>query len=114
MGRIKGQGNKIKIKEPREDGLEDNDEIASYRKTRRQRRLKEEIKHNYIPSHDVLTEEEVLELAKKKIEPDKLPFIYISDPAIRHMEVKVGDVIIIKRYNPLVGETVYYRRVIDE
>jgi len=114
MGRLKGKGNKIKIKEPREDGQEDNEEIASYRKTRRQRRLKEEIKHNYIPSHDVLTEEEVLELSKKKIDPDKLPFIYISDPAIRHIEVKVGDVIIIKRLNPLVGETVYYRRVIDE
>jgi DNA-directed RNA polymerase subunit H len=115
MGRIKGQGNKIKIKEPREDGLEDNDEIASYRKTRRQRRLKEEIKHNYIPSHDVLNEEEVEELRiSKGIEHEKLPLIYISDPAIRHIEVKVGDVIKIKRYNSLVGDTVYYRRVVDE
>jgi len=116
MGRIKGKGNnKIKIREPKEDGSEDTDEIASYRKTRKQRRLKEEIKHSFIPSHEVLTENEVAELKEKnRIEPDKLPYIYITDPAIRHVEVKVGDVIRIQRSNSIAGKTYYYRRVVDE
>jgi len=116
MGRIKGKGNtKIKIREPKEDGTEDTDEVASYRKTRKQRRLKEEIKHSFIPLHEVLTEDEVFQLKEKnKIEPDKLPYIYITDPAIRHIEVKVGDVIRIKRSNPIAGETYYYRKVVDD
>jgi len=116
MGRIKGKGNnKIKIREPKEDGSEDLDAIGSYRKTRRQRRLKEEIKHSFIPSHEVLTETEVADLKEKnRIEPEKLPYIYITDPAIRHIEVKIGDVIRIKRSNPIAGETYYYRRVVDD
>lgn len=85
------------------------------KKTRRQRRLKDEITHSYIPDHRVLDEEEILKLKEeRKIEVDKLPIIFLTDKALRHLEVKVGDVIEIKRNNYNVGDILYYRKVENE
>ena len=82
------------------------------RKVRRQRRVKDEIVHNFIPNHILLTKEEVETLEKKEISTDKLPLIFIADPAIRHLELNEGDVIKIIRKNNIIGDVEYYRRVI--
>ena len=76
---------------------------------RRKRRIKQEIKHSLIPEHIVSDESELI---NQNIDPEKIPFIYISDPAICHLDVKVGDIIKIVRKNPIVGNVIYYRQVV--
>jgi len=88
--------------------------VKKIRKNRRQRRLKDEIKHNLIPIHTIATEQDLAELSLKNITIDKLPLLSISDPAIRHLEVKPGDVIKIKRKNEIIGDIYYYRKVISD
>jgi DNA-directed RNA polymerase subunit H (RpoH/RPB5) len=83
------------------------------RKIRRQRRLKDQIYHNYISEHILLTDDEVFKL-HEKIDIDKLPLILITDPAIKHIEVKAGDIIKIKRNNDTIGTNYYYRKVVKE
>jgi len=92
----------IIIKEPK-DG-------AKKEKSRRARRLKPEIKHSYISKHEVLSDEDKKNLSEK-IRLDKVPRIYLSDPALSHLEVAPGDIIKITRSNPVIGDTLYYRRV---
>lgn len=102
----------------KDDSFEDDEESSSktkkIRKTRRQRRLKDEVVHSLIPTHILATEKDISELALKNILVEKLPLISISDSAIRHLEVKIGDVIKIKRKNEIIGDIYYYRRVIND
>ncbi len=99
----------------KEEDVEETDKKKKkVRKTRRQRRLKDEVVHNFIPEHTLATEKDLAELLLKDIAIEKLPFISISDAAIRHLEVKSGDVIKIKRKNEIIGDINYYRKVIND
>ncbi len=76
---------------------------------------KEKLKHILVPEHQKLSREEADALFKRyNITQSELPKIYLKDPAIRHLDVKEGDVIKITRRSPTSGESVYYRVVIDE
>lgn len=80
---------------------------------KRARKIKEEIKHSYIPKHEIVSTDDLEKLiSEQNINPEKLPLIYIADPGIAHLEVKVGDVIRITRNNKTIGEVIYYRRVV--
>ena len=69
-------------------------------------------KHILVPKHELLTETEKEELLKRYgITIRQLPRILSSDPAIQHLNAKVGDVIKIIRKSPTAGEVVYYRVV---
>ena len=71
--------------------------------------------HDLIPIHEICSEEEKkLLMEKYKVIPQELPKIKISDPAIRHLNPKVGDIIKIKRKDPKAGISIYYRVVIHE
>lgn len=81
---------------------------------KRARKVKEEIKHSYIPKHEVVSADDLEKLiSEKNINPEKLPLIYIADPGIAHLEVKIGDVIRITRKNRVIGDIIYYRKVIS-
>jgi DNA-directed RNA polymerase subunit H len=81
---------------------------------KRARKVKEEIKHSYIPKHEIVPSEELDKLiSEQNLNPEKLPLIFIADPGIAHLEVKVGDVIKITRKNRTVGDVVYYRKVVS-
>jgi len=80
---------------------------------KRTRKIKEEIKHTYIPKHETVSADDLEKLIfEQNIMPEKLPFIFVADPGIAHLEVKVGDVIKITRKNRVIGEVIYYRKVI--
>ncbi len=80
---------------------------------KRTRKVKEEIKHSYIPKHEIVSTDQLEKLINEQnINLEKLPLIYIADPGIAHLEVKVGDIIKITRKNRTIGEVIYYRRVI--
>lgn len=69
--------------------------------------------HELVPKHEILNEKEKEELLKKYgITLRQLPRILISDPMVKVLNAKIGDVIKIIRKSPTAGETVYYRVVV--
>ena len=69
--------------------------------------------HELVPKHRIMSEKEVEELLKKYgITKKELPKILITDPAVKALNAKVGDVIEITRKSPVAGTTKYYRVVI--
>jgi len=70
-------------------------------------------KHQAVPKHIIMGEEERNELLKKyKVSLKQLPRILITDPAIADKNPKVGDIIKIKRRSLTAGESIYYRVVV--
>jgi len=78
--------------------------------------LKREIdisKNELVPKHSVLSEKEKEELLKKYgITLKELPRILSSDPMVKKLGAKPGDVIKIERKSPTAGKSIYYRVVI--
>ena len=75
---------------------------------------KEKIVHVLVPEHRILSEEEKKALLDKyKISLNQLPMILSSDPMVKQIGAKVGDVIEIKRKSPTAGEALYYRLVVS-
>ena len=71
-------------------------------------------KHILVFEHIKLSDSEKKELTGKyNISLGQLPKIFKNDAAIKHLEVKVGDIIKIKRNSPTAGEFYFYRLVID-
>lgn len=71
-------------------------------------------KHYLVPRHEILSPEERQALLEKyRVEPYKLPRIKASDPAIRLIGAKPGDIVKIIRRSPTAGESVYYRYVVE-
>jgi len=72
------------------------------------------LEHELSPKYEILSEDEKRELLKRyRIKPSNLPKIYASDPAVRALGAKPGDIIKIIRKSSLAGETYYYRLVIS-
>ena len=70
-------------------------------------------KHELVPKHIILNEQEKEEVLKRYgISLRQLPRILVSDPVIKLLNGKPGDVIRIIRKSPTAGETIYYRVVI--
>lgn len=75
---------------------------------------KEHLKHELIALHEKLSDSEKQKLmTEMKINFKDLPKIYIDDPAIAHMDVKVGDIIKVSRKSTTAKEINFYRGVID-
>jgi len=69
--------------------------------------------HVLVPEHILLTKEEGIKvLSKYNINPNQLPRISRKDPAISHLDPKVGDIIKITRKSPTASKSAYYRVVI--
>ena len=68
--------------------------------------------HELVPKHEILTPEEVEEfLNKYKIKKHQIPKILETDPAVKSIQAKPGDIIRIIR-NPELGEAGYYYRYV--
>jgi DNA-directed RNA polymerase subunit H len=71
--------------------------------------------HVLVPKHELCTEEEKKEVfTRYKVQAFQLPRITAQDPAIRHLGVKVGDLIKITRNSETAGEATFYRIVSSE
>jgi len=68
-------------------------------------------KHEYVPKHTKLTEEESVEFMKIYMIRSKLhmPVILHTDPIAKWLGLKQGDIIKIDRYNENSGISYYYR-----
>ena len=66
-----------------------------------------------VPKHEIISEEEKVALLNKyKISLKQLPKILSSDPIVKAIGAKVGDVIKITRNEIGIGHTLYYRVVV--
>lgn len=71
--------------------------------------------HVLVPECRTLSEEEEEELLESLgVAKKKLPKIQESDPLLKGEDVKVGDIIEIKRSSPTASKTRYYRVVVPE
>ena len=71
--------------------------------------------HILVPKHEILSEKEKKALLKKyKISEKQLPKILLSDPVVKEIGAKVGDVIKITRESLVAGKSIYYRIVVKE
>lgn len=69
--------------------------------------------HELVPKHIVLNEQEREEAIKKYgVSLKQLPKILITDPAVKEMNPRIGDVVKIIRKSMTAGESVYYRVII--
>lgn len=70
--------------------------------------------HELVPKHEILSAEEAdLLIEKFNISTSQLPNILLSDPALKGLDAKEGDVIRITRNNPVTGTGRAYRTVIS-
>lgn len=73
------------------------------------------LEHVYVPKHEILSKEEAEALLKKyNITPSQLPSILISDPVVKAIGAKVGDIIKITRPSETSGTSIYYRCVVKD
>ena len=70
------------------------------------------LKHELVPEHIILNENEKKELFEKiKITEKNLPKILTNDPVVKKIGAKEGDVLKIIRKSPTAGTSIYYRVV---
>lgn len=73
------------------------------------------LNNEFVPEHTILTEEESNELLEKyNITYDKLPLILDTDPIVKIIGAKPGNVLKITRDHSPAGISVFYRYVIGE
>jgi DNA-directed RNA polymerase subunit H len=71
------------------------------------------LNHELVPEHIILKENEIKEVLEKfKIGPQNLPKILLSDPAVKAINAKEGDILKIVRKSKTAGTSIYYRVVI--
>jgi DNA-directed RNA polymerase subunit H len=70
--------------------------------------------HKLVPVHQILEEEEKQKLLLTyRVQPYQLPQILSSDPAVKAIGAKPGDVLRVIRKSPTAGEHVAYRYVVE-
>ncbi|HHF59143.1 MAG TPA: DNA-directed RNA polymerase subunit H [Thermoplasmatales archaeon] len=71
--------------------------------------------HELVPEHIVLSKEEAEEVLKKfNIKPEQLPKILTTDPVVRAIGAKKGDIIKVIRRSKTALKSVVYRLVVEE
>jgi DNA-directed RNA polymerase subunit H len=70
--------------------------------------------HRLVPKHEILSEKEKEQLlAEYKVQPYQLPQIKASDPAVKVIDARPGDILRIRRKSATAGEHIAYRYVVD-
>lgn len=71
------------------------------------------LKNELVPEHRILSDEEKQKLLEKyNITAKQLPRILATDPVVKQIDSKIGDVLEIKRKSKTAGMSLYYRFVV--
>ena len=70
--------------------------------------------HVLVPKHEIMGVEEKKQiLTQFNATEDQFPFLFSSDPVVREIGAKPGDMIRITRVSDTAGETTYFRFVVE-
>jgi DNA-directed RNA polymerase subunit H len=70
--------------------------------------------HKLVPKHEILTQKEVEQLlAEYRVQPYQLPQIKSSDPSVKAIDAKPGDILRVIRKSPTAGIHIAYRYVVE-
>ncbi|MDH7595187.1 MAG: DNA-directed RNA polymerase subunit H [Candidatus Bathyarchaeia archaeon] len=70
--------------------------------------------HVMVPKHEIISDEErQMILQKYKVQPYQLPYIHVSDPAVKAVGAKPGDIVKITRNSQTAGKYFAYRYVVE-
>lgn len=70
--------------------------------------------HVYVPKHEIVQEEDIGKILKEyNAKLEQFPYISLSDPAVKEIGGRPGDLIRISRKSPTAGEMPYYRFVVE-
>ncbi|MCS7121973.1 MAG: DNA-directed RNA polymerase subunit H [Archaeoglobaceae archaeon] len=70
--------------------------------------------HILVPKHEILSKDKAEELLKLLgITREQLPKIKTSDPIVKEIGAKPGDIVKITRKSLTAGESLFYRLVVD-
>jgi len=70
--------------------------------------------HKLVPKHEILAQKEVEQLlAEYRVQPYQLPQIKSSDPSVKAIDAKPGDIVRIIRKSPTAGIHIAYRYVVE-
>ncbi|MCX8204900.1 MAG: DNA-directed RNA polymerase subunit H [Candidatus Nezhaarchaeota archaeon] len=71
------------------------------------------LEHELVPKHEILPPEEARELLRKYgVKPEMLPWIRSSDPIVKIIGAKPGDIVKITRRSRTAGVFIAYRFVV--
>jgi len=72
------------------------------------------LKHELVPEHIILSDKEAKEVLEKyNVSIDQLPKIFDTDPVVRAIGAKPGQIIKIIRRSPTAKKSIAYRVVIE-
>jgi DNA-directed RNA polymerase subunit H len=70
--------------------------------------------HKLVPKHEILTEKEKSQiLSQFKLQPYQMPQVKATDPAVKAIGAKPGDMLKVIRKSATAGEHIAYRYVVD-
>ena len=70
--------------------------------------------HVLVPKHEIIGEDEKKQvLTQFNATEEQFPFLFSTDPVVREIGAKPGDMIRITRVSDTAGETTYYRFVVE-
>lgn len=70
--------------------------------------------HKLVPKHEILQEDEKKQiLSKFNATEEQFPFLFSTDPVVREIGAKPGDMIRISRVSDTAGEAFYFRYVVE-
>ncbi|HDO19349.1 MAG TPA: DNA-directed RNA polymerase subunit H [Thermoplasmatales archaeon] len=73
------------------------------------------LEHELVPEHIVLSKEEAKKVLEKyNVKPEQLPKILVTDPVVKAIGAKKGDIVKIIRKSKTAKKSVAYRLVIEE
>ncbi|MBD3227226.1 MAG: DNA-directed RNA polymerase subunit H [Candidatus Lokiarchaeota archaeon] len=73
------------------------------------------LEHQFVPKHEILNYKEAEQVLERlKVDRIQLPNIYNTDPVVKIIGAKEGDVIKITRKSKTAGTSIAYRHVIKE
>ena len=71
--------------------------------------------HVLSPKYEILSEDQKNELLQRfRVRPYSLPRILATDPAMKALEAKIGDIVKITHGSEISGQAVTYRLVVSE
>ena len=72
------------------------------------------LNHDIVPMHEVLSDEETQAVLEQyQIVKEQLPKIKATDPAVKVVDAKPGQLVRVTRRSPTAGKSIAYRLVVE-